>query len=81
MKTILSFALVIVFVVNCSYSHSQEEKTVEKSFDGVSSIDLSTASGDCVIKKGSTDAVKVKVTYTFDDDDYTPKMDQSSSRS
>ena len=80
MKNILSFVLVIVFMVSCSNSHSQEEKTVEKSFDGISSIDLSTASGDCIIKKGSSDEVKVKVTYTYDDDDYTPKMDKSGSR-
>lgn len=80
MKNLLSFGLVILFVVSCSYSHSQEEKTVEKSFDGISSIDLSTAAGDCVIKKGSTDDVKVKVTYTYDEDDFTPKMEKSGSR-
>jgi hypothetical protein len=80
MKTILSFSLVILFIVSCSNSQSQEEKTVEKSFDGISSIDLSTAAGDCVIKKGNTDAVQVKVTYTYDDDDFTPKMEKSGSR-
>lgn len=80
MKNLISFGFVVLFLISCSSSHSQEEKTIEKSFDGISSIDLSTASGDCVIKKGSTDAVQVKVTYTYDDDDYTPKMEQSGSR-
>ncbi len=80
MKNLISFGFVVLFLISCSSSHSQEEKTIEKSFDGISSIDLSTASGDCVIKKGSTDAVQVKVTYTYDDDDYTPKMEQNGSR-
>jgi hypothetical protein len=80
MKNLISFGFVVLFLISCSSSHSQEEKTIEKSFDGISSIDLSTAAGDCVIKKGSTDAVQVKVTYTYDDDDYTPKMEQSGSR-
>ena len=80
MKNLISFGFVVLFLISCSSSHSQEEKSIEKSFDGISSIDLSTASGDCVIKKGSTDAVQVKVTYTYDDDDYTPKMEQSGSR-
>jgi hypothetical protein len=80
MKSKYSLILVLAFLVSCSYSHSQEEKTVEKSFSGISSIDLSTASGDCVIKKGSGDAVQVKVTYTYDDEDFTPKMDQNGSR-
>jgi len=77
MKNLLSFALLIL--VSCSYTHSEEEKTVEKSFDGISSIDLSTASGDCIIKKGSSAAVMVKVTYTYDDEDYTPKMEKTGS--
>jgi hypothetical protein len=80
MKNLFSVFLVFIFIVSCSYSHSQEEKTVEKSFSGIKSIDLSTASGDCIIKKGSGDRVNVVVTYTYDDDDYTPKMGQSGSR-
>jgi len=80
MKNLFSLVLVIFFIVSCSQSHSQEEKTVEKSFSGVNSIDLSTASGDCIIKKGNGDAVKVVVTYTYDDEEYTPKMDQNGSR-
>ena len=80
MKNLFSLVLVFIFIVSCSYSHSQEEKKVEKSFNGVKSIDLSTASGDCIIKKGSGDAVQVVLTYTYDDDDYTPKMDKNGTR-
>ena len=80
MKNIFSLVLVLIFFVSCSHTHSQEEKTVEKSFSGVKSIDLNTASGDCIIKKGSGQNVQIVVTYTYDDDDYTPKMDQSGSR-
>jgi hypothetical protein len=80
MKNLFSLVLVLFFIFSCSHSQSQEEKTVEKSFSGVKSIDLSTASGDCMIKKGGGNNVQVVVTYTYDDDDYTPKMDQSGSR-
>jgi hypothetical protein len=80
MKNLLSLVLVLFFIAGCSHSHSQEEKTVEKSFDGVESIDLNTASGDCIVKKGGGNDVKVVVTYTYDEDDYTPKMDQNGSR-
>jgi hypothetical protein len=65
--------------MSCTTSHSEEEKTVEKSFDGIQSIDLSTASGDCKISKGDGDAVLVRVIYTYDDDLYTPKMEKNGS--
>jgi hypothetical protein len=80
MKNIFSLFFLIIFLLSCSYSNAQEEKEVEKSFSGISSIDLSTASGDCVIKKGSGDAVGVDVTYSYDDKDYTPKMEKTGSR-
>lgn len=80
MKNAFSLIFAVVVLISCSDSHSQEEKTVEKSFEGISSIDLSTASGDCVIEKGSGNAVQVKITYTYDDEDYTPKMEKSGSR-
>jgi len=68
----ISLLLAILLIAGISFS---QEKKVEKSFDGVKSIDLSTASGDCEIVKGNGNAVKVKLTYTYDDEDYEPKMD------
>lgn len=67
----MSSLLAIMLFAGFSFS---QEKKVEKSFDGVKSIDLSTASGDCEIVKGSGSSVKVLVIYTYDDDDYEPKM-------
>ena len=77
MKNLFPLVLTGILMVSCTLSHSQEEKTVEKSFSGIQSIDLNTASGDCEINKGTGDAVLVKVIYTYDDEDYTPKMEKN----
>jgi hypothetical protein len=79
MKYLFSLVLTSVFLISCTTSHSQEEKTVEKSFEGIQSINLNTASGDCKISKGDGDAVLVRVIYTYDDDQYTPKMEKNGS--
>ncbi len=52
----------------------------ERSFDGINSIRLNTASGDCNIQKGSGSQVSVLVEFTYDPDDYEIKMDQNGSR-
>ena len=79
MKNLFSLILIAIFLMSCTTSQSQEEKTVEKSFEGIQSVDLSTASGDCEIQKGKGDVVQVRVVYTYDDDVYTPKMEKNGS--
>ena len=79
MKYFSSIVLTGIFLISCTTTHSQEEKTVEKSFEGIQSIKLSTASGDCKISKGDGDAVLVRVIYTYAVDLYTPKMEKNGS--
>lgn len=72
----MSFLLAFILIASISVA---QEKKVEKSFDGVKSIDLSTAAGDCEILKGSGNTVKVNLTYTYDDEDFEPKMEMRGS--
>ena len=64
--------------VLCSIAlHAQQ--TVNKTFSGVKKIDISTASGDVILSKGGSD-VKLELTYTYDDDEYKPEIEQKGDR-
>jgi hypothetical protein len=56
------------------------QQKVEKSFDGINSIRLNTASGDCSIQKGSGSQVNVLVEFTFDPENYEAKMEKNGTR-
>ncbi|MEQ8475750.1 DUF4097 family beta strand repeat-containing protein [Fulvivirga sp.] len=53
------------------------QQKIEKEFSGVNKINMSTSSGDCLLKKGNTDKVLVTVEYTYDSDDYAPEFEQN----
>ena len=73
-KILLTACTILLF--NISWA----QETVEKTFSGVESIRLSTASGDGIIKKGSGKDVKVTLYYTFDDEDFEYTMEQDGTR-
>lgn len=75
----LKISLFIVICLMISFSSVSQEK-VEKSFSGIKSIRLTTASGNGTIKKGYSDEVKVTLHYTYNKEDYTPEFEQSGSR-
>ena len=56
------------------------QETITKTYDGVENINLSTSSGDGIIKKGSGNRVKVTLEYTYDDDSFEPIFEQSGNR-
>lgn len=56
------------------------QQTINKSYSGIKSIRLETASGSGTIKKSSTNEVKVTLEYTYDDDDYKPTFEQKGDR-
>lgn len=66
------------FLLFASLSFAQEK--VEKSYTGIKSIRLTTASGNGTIKKGSSNEVKVTLEYTYDEDDYKPIFEQKGDR-
>lgn len=57
-----------------------QDKTVNKTFSGIKTIKLNTASGDIDLKKSASSDVKLLVKYSYDDDDYQPIIEQSGSR-
>jgi len=74
LKSTLTALLLLIAV------SAQAQETIEKSFTGVSSIRLTTASGNGSIVKGTSDEVKVTLKYTYDEEDYRPEFDQRGSR-
>lgn len=55
------------------------QQKIEREFSGVDKINMSTSSGNCVLKKGNTDKVLVTVEFTYDSDEYNPEFDQNGS--
>jgi len=67
--------LVLILMLAVSIGLHAQEKTINKSFKGVTEIDLNTASGDCQIVKGGS-SVEVTLVYTYDDDEFEPVFAQ-----
>lgn len=63
-----------------AFSVAEAQERVEKTYSGIKSIRLSTASGNGIIKKSSSNEVKVTLEYTYDKDSYEPKFEQSGDR-
>ena len=72
--------LVLSFLIVSVCSMAQEEKTVEKSYDGLEKIEANFASGDLTLIKGTSNTVKIKLVYTYDDDQFTPEFEQNGSK-
>ena len=70
------FTLLFLFAVTAAYA----QETVEKTYTGIKSIRLTTASGNGTIKKSNTNEVKVHLRYTYDKDVYTPSFEQKGDR-
>lgn len=76
MKKSFTTLLLCLFLIHMSLA----QQKVEKSFDGISSIRLNTASGDCNIQKGSGAQVNVLAEFTYDPEDFEVKMEKDGSR-
>jgi len=72
MKKIPSVILLLC-IATCSFG---QEKTIEKTFSNVKSIQLGTASGDIIIKKSNRGNVDLTVRHSFDDESYTPTIQE-----
>lgn len=53
-----ALALLIVFTINA-------QSKIDKNFSGIHKIDISTSSGDCIIKKGAGPDVNVQLDHNF----------------
>jgi DUF4097 and DUF4098 domain-containing protein YvlB len=68
-----SITSLIVFVATIWVVQAQE---VSKTFAGIKKINLTTSSGDVVVAKGSSNEVRVKVTFTYSTSEYQPLLEQ-----
>ena len=78
MRTTNTPLIIQIALVISTISFAQQ--TINKSFNGVKNIRLSTASGNGTIKKGTGNEVKVTLEYTFDDEIYKPTFEQDGDR-
>jgi hypothetical protein len=69
---LLLFAVALVYL---SAAQSLGQK-INKSYTGIKTIEISTASGDCELMKNSSDKVDVTLTYSYDDEKFTPVFEQ-----
>lgn len=73
MKTKVLLSAIALFLLYATQSLSQ---TIEKSYTGIKTIEISTASGDCELIKNSSDKVDVTLTHSFDEEKFTPVFEQ-----
>ena len=57
-----------------------QDKTIEKNFSNIKSIQLSTSSGDVTIKKARGTSVEVAITHSYSSDVFTPAMEESNGK-
>ena len=56
-----------------------QEKSVQKTFKNVKSIAIITSSGNCIVQKSDDNNINVEVIYSFDDENFEPRMQQRGS--
>src|SRR5689334_7533643 len=76
MKKILYLVAVAIMITGVTFGQTN----VKRSFTGVKSIKLRTSSGNCEIKKASGSSVELDLNYTFEKDEYEPRIEQSGDR-
>ncbi len=70
--------LVLTLIMIGSIGLQAQEKTINKSFQGIKEIDLNTASGDCQVVKGGN-SVEVTLVHSYDDDVFEAIFEQDGS--
>jgi DUF4097 and DUF4098 domain-containing protein YvlB len=70
---------ILVLMMAVSVGLQAQEKTINKSFDGVKEVNINTASGDCRIVKGSGNKVEVTLVHSYDDDVFEAIFEQDGS--
>jgi DUF4097 and DUF4098 domain-containing protein YvlB len=61
--------LSMVFLFGLSSIYAQEMKEIHKTFEAKGSMRIKTVSGDCIVKTGAADQIKVDVVYSVRPDD------------
>lgn len=66
--TLTFILLLVVFTINA-------QSKIDMNFSGIKKIDMNTASGNCIIKKGDSNQINVKLEHSFGDA-YNPIVEQ-----
>jgi len=68
MKKLIHISFLITFLVSITLVNTSatEKKEITKTFDKKESIDMRFVSGDCQVKKGSSDKIEVHLVYRID---------------
>jgi hypothetical protein len=64
-----------VLITTAVLTHAQQ-KTINKKFENIKNVDLSTSSGDIAIRKGTGTTVEVTVKHSYDEQSFTAMMEQ-----
>ena len=67
MKNVKTSVLLVFFFLSLSFI-TYAQKEVNKTFDAKEILKMSTVSGDCTIKKGTSNKIIVHLIYTYSDD-------------
>ena len=74
------FGLLLITFLFSTTSFAQKKQTIEKSFQDIKKLTADLVLGSCEITKSSDQSVKVKVEYTYDDEDYEVNIEQRDNR-
>jgi DUF4097 and DUF4098 domain-containing protein YvlB len=69
--TILTVIFLSLVFLNL-HTYSAEKKEVNKTFKPKEIVKIKTVSGDCVVKKGKSSEIKVRLVYTYPSDRFEP---------
>ncbi len=69
----ITLSMLFLFI---AFSVINAQKVVDKVFKAKKTVDISTVSGNCIIQKGNADEIKVHLTYTYDDDCFSIKLNE-----
>lgn len=73
------FALVFSFCFLQSGFSNQDEE-INKTFSKKDNLKISVASANCFLKKSNTNEIKVRITHTYDKNDYIPEFTEESNK-
>ncbi|MEL7005600.1 MAG: DUF4097 family beta strand repeat-containing protein [Bacteroidota bacterium] len=78
MKNIRLLSLITVLILCVTFGINAQTK-IDESFTGITKIDMTTASGNCIVKKASGSKVDVSLEHTFGDD-YNPVIEKNGNK-
>jgi hypothetical protein len=74
------YSVIIIMVFFLSVLWAQEEKSLNKTFEGIEKIEINLVLGSCEITRGNDQKISIKLTYTHSEDYFEPVLRQVSNR-